>query len=151
MAGGGGGTAGESGGGLNSDINVTPMVDIMLVLLIIFMVVTPLLQSGVTVSLPKGNNPDPDPNIVKESAVVIAIPTDGVYYVGRDLIVGTDRLIQTIKTRMMALKPSDPQVVYIKGGTNVSYGQVVEVINSIREAGFDQIGLVADKKKPGEE
>jgi biopolymer transport protein ExbD/biopolymer transport protein TolR len=151
MAGGGGGTAGESGGNLNSDINVTPMVDIMLVLLIIFMVVTPLLQSGVTVTLPKGNNPDEDPNIVKETSVVIAIPTDGVFYVGRDLIVGKDRLVQTIETRMKALKPSDPQVVYIKGGTNVSYGQVVEVVNSIRDAGYDQIGLVADKKKPGEE
>ena len=132
---------------LNSSINVTPMVDIMLVLLIIFMVVTPLLQSGVTVTLPKGKSPEEDTNITKDTAVVIAIPADGQFYIGRDLIQGKDRLIQSIKTRMDQLKPSDPQIVYIKGGVGVSYGEVVSVIDSIREAGYDQIGLVADKLK----
>jgi len=132
---------------LNSNINVTPMVDIMLVLLIIFMVVTPMLQSGVTVALPKGKNPEEDANITKDTAVVVAVPNDGQFYVGRDLIQGKDKLIQTIKTRMGQLKPSDPQIVYIKGGVGTSYGEVVDVIDSIREAGFDQIGLVADKLK----
>ena len=132
---------------LNSTINVTPMVDIMLVLLIIFMVVTPLLQSGVTVTLPKGKSPEEDANITKDTAVVIAIPADGQFYIGRDLVQGKDRLIQSIKTRMDQLKPSDPHIVYIKGGVGVSYGEVVSVIDSIREAGYDQIGLVADKLK----
>ncbi|MFN6200981.1 MAG: ExbD/TolR family protein [Acidobacteriota bacterium] len=132
---------------LNSSINVTPMVDIMLVLLIIFMVVTPLLQSGVSVTIPKGKNPTEDANITKDTAVVIAIPNDGQFYVGRDLIQGKDNLIQTIKGRMGQLKPSDPQIVYIKGGVGTSYGEIVEVIDAIREAGFDQIGLVADKLK----
>lgn len=132
---------------LNSDINVTPMVDIMLVLLIIFMVVTPLLQTGVTVTLPKGKNPQEDANITKDTAVVISIPNDGQFYVGRDLIQGKEKLIQTITNRMGQLKPSDPQIVYIKGGVGVSYGEVVSVIDAIREAGFDQIGLVADKLK----
>lgn len=144
------GSGSGAGSNLNSEINVTPMVDIMLVLLIIFMVVTPLLQSGVTVTLPRGNNPDEDANITKDTAVVVAIPSEGQYYVGRDLIQGKDKLIQTIENRMKALKPSDPQVVYIKGGTNVNYGEVVTVIDAIREAGFEQIGLVADKKKEGE-
>jgi len=132
---------------LNSSINVTPMVDIMLVLLIIFMVVTPLLQSGVTVTLPKGKSPEEDANITKDTAVVVAIPNDGEFYVGRDLIQGKENLIETIKNRMGQLKPSDPQIVYIKGGTGTSYGEIVDVIDSIREAGFDQIGLVADKLK----
>ena len=132
---------------LNSEINVTPMVDIMLVLLIIFMVVTPLLQTGVTVTLPKGKNPLEDANITKDTAVVISIPNDGQFYVGRDLIQGKEKLIQTITNRMGQLKPSDPQIVYIKGGVGVSYGEVVSVIDAIREAGFDQIGLVADKLK----
>jgi biopolymer transport protein TolR len=132
---------------LNSSINVTPMVDIMLVLLIIFMVVTPLLQSGVTVTLPKGKNPVEDANITKDTAVVVAIPNDGQFYIGRDLIQGKDNLIETIKNRMAQLKPSDPQIVYIKGGAGTSYGEIVDVIDSIREAGFDQIGLVADKLK----
>lgn len=144
MTGGGGSDA------INSEINVTPMADIMLVLLIIFMVITPLLQSGVTVTLPKGDSPEEDANIIKDTAVVVAIPSEGMYYLGRDLIQGKDNLIATIKSRMGVLKPSDPQIVYIKGGINVNYGEVVTVVDSIREAGFDQIGLVVDKKKENE-
>ena len=139
----------SAGGGehLQSEINVTPMVDIMLVLLIIFMVVTPLLQTGVTVTIPKGNNPTEDAGINKDTAVVISIPAPGMYYVGRDLQQGTDKLVTTIQNRMKGLKPSDPQIVYVKGGVNVPYGEVVTVINAIRDAGFEQIGLVADKNK----
>jgi len=142
----------SSGGGsdLNSDINVTPMVDIMLVLLIIFMVVTPLLQSGVTVILPKGQNPDEDGNITKDNAVVVSIPAAGSYYVKRDPV-SKENMIKTIETYMKGLKPSDPQVVYIRGSINVPYGEIVDVINFVREAGFDQIGLVADKMKPNEQ
>ena len=137
---------------VESDINVTPMVDIMLVLLIIFMVVTPLLQQGVTVVLPRGKNPAEDANITKDTAVVVSVPEPGFFYVGRDPIPGSDmpKLISTIKTRMGLLKPSDPQVVYIKGSNNVPYGEIVKVINAIRDAGFQQLGLVSDKKKPGE-
>ncbi len=145
------GMSGGSGPGeLQSEINVTPMVDVMLVLLIIFMVVTPLLQSGVTVVLPRGHAPDEDGNIVKDTSVVVSIPFEGAYYLGRDLVRDEPALIAKIKTRMEGLKPSDPRVVYIKGGNNVQYGEVVKVINAIREAGFDQLGLVADKKKDGE-
>ncbi len=74
----------RSSGGFQSEINVTPMVDIMLVLLIIFMVVTPLLQHGITVALPQNTlNPDEDPRIIKESSVVISIPNNGEYYLGK--------------------------------------------------------------------
>lgn len=141
---------GGGSGSVQADINVTPMVDIMLVLLIIFMVVTPLLQSGVTVIIPRGKNPDEDANITKDSAVVVSIPSDGVYYLGRDPI-RKELLVEKIQVRMKALKPSDPQVVYIKGGVNVSYGDVVDVVNMIRDAGFEQLGLVSDKKKANEQ
>lgn len=147
--GGGTGGGGSSGGNLNCDINVTPMVDIMLVLLIIFMVITPLLQSGVTVTLPKGKNPDEDANITKDNSVVVAIPSDGIYYLGRDQV-RKEELVEKIQKAMKGLKPSDPQIVYIKGGTNVQYGDVVDVINLIRDSGFEQLGLVSDKKKEGE-
>jgi biopolymer transport protein ExbD/biopolymer transport protein TolR len=143
-------SGGSGPGGLQSEINVTPMVDIMLVLLIIFMVVTPLLQAGVTVVLPKGNSPEEDGNITKDTSVVVSIPFEGAYYLGRDLVRDEPTLIAKIKNRMEGLKPSDPRVVYIKGGNNVQYGEVVKVINAIREAGFEQLGLVADKKKTGE-
>jgi biopolymer transport protein TolR len=142
------GTQGGAGGSLTADINVTPMVDIMLVLLIIFMVVTPLLQQGVTVTLPKGENPDEDENITKDFAIVVSIPTDGIYYVNRDQVDGKDSLIQTLKTRVDALPEGVPRVVYIKGGTNVNYGDIVEVVDSIREAGIQQIGLVAERRRP---
>src|SRR5689334_10578088 len=78
---------GMSAGGdsdYNSEINVTPMVDIMLVLLIIFMVVTPLLQQGVSVTLPAGDSPDEDTDITKESSVVMAIPNNDEFYIGKD-------------------------------------------------------------------
>ncbi len=146
---------GMSGGGqpgdLTSEINVTPMVDIMLVLLIIFMVVTPLLQAGVTVTLPKGDNPIIDAEITKDNAIVIAIPAAGQYYVGRDLMASKEALIEKIKAKLDVLKPTDNRIVYIKGGVNVPYGDIVNVIDSIRESGVDQIGLVADKRKENEQ
>jgi len=135
---------------LNSEINVTPMVDIMLVMLIIFMVVTPLIQSGVTVALPKGVNPDEDANITKDTAVVVSIPFAGSYHVGRDPVT-KDNMVKTIEARMKGLRENDPKVVYIRGGVGVPYGEIVDIINFIRDAGYDQIGLVADKLKPGEQ
>jgi len=135
---------------LNSEINVTPMVDIMLVMLIIFMVVTPLIQSGVSVALPKGLNPDEDANITKDTAVVVSIPFAGSYHVGRDPVT-RDNMIKTIETRMKGLREGDPKVVYIRGGVGVPYGEIVDVIDFIQKAGYDEIGLVADKLKPGEQ
>jgi len=139
----------SSAGALNSEINVTPMVDIMLVLLIIFMVITPFLQQGVTVAIPREmNSPDVDPAIIKESSVVISIPKDGEYYIAKDRITKDD-LGPVIKTAMEK-KAAEDQIVYIKSGVNVSYGDLVDVIDVIRRKGeVQQIGLVADKKKKG--
>jgi biopolymer transport protein TolR len=130
----------------NSEINVTPMVDIMLVLLIIFMVVTPLLQSGVSVALPKDmRNPEEDKAIIKESSLVVAITKDNEYYVGKDKVDIND--VKERVTKSMENKKPEERIVYIKSDVEANYGSVVEVINSIRQAGIDQIGLVADKKK----
>ena len=134
----------------NSEINVTPMVDIMLVLLIIFMVVTPLLQSGVSVALPKDmNNPEVDKAIIKESSVVIAITKDNEYYIGKDRVETVD--LEGKITKAMENKKPEERIVYIKSDVGANYGSVVEVINTVRQAGIDQIGLVADKKKGGAE
>ncbi|MDQ1522569.1 MAG: biopolymer transport protein TolR [Pyrinomonadaceae bacterium] len=142
---------GMSGGGAdkyNSEINVTPMVDIMLVLLIIFMVVTPLLQSGVSVALPKDmNNPEVDKAIIKESSVVISITADNQYYIGKDKVETVD--LGGKITKSMETKKPEERIVYIKSDVGANYGSVVEVINTVRQAGIDQIGLVADKKKGG--
>jgi biopolymer transport protein ExbD/biopolymer transport protein TolR len=141
--------AGGGSSGLQSEINVTPMVDIMLVLLIIFMVVTPFLQQGITVNLPKNlNNPDVDPNIIKESSIVISIPEDGQYFLGKTLI-GKEQLTERVDTMLKGIKNEQDRIVYIKSGVGVSYGDVVNVINEVRKLGVDKIGLVADKKKKG--
>src|SRR5215475_4104213 len=138
------------GGGVQSEINVTPMVDIMLVLLIIFMVVTPFLQQGITVALPKNmTNPDVDPNIIKESSIVISVPNDGEYYLGK-IKVSKEQLADKVDSMLQKnAKKDEDRIVYIKSGVGVSYGDVVTVINEVRKLGVDKIGLVADKKKGG--
>ena len=133
----------------NSEINVTPMVDVMLVLLIIFMIVTPLLQQGVTVNLPKDMiSPDEDSEITKDTSVVIAIPNNSDFYIGKEQypITALGEKIQS----MMKDKAPDKRIVYIKSGVEVDYGTVVEAIDVIRKQDIDKIGLVADKKNGGE-
>ena len=140
------GMSAGGGGGFTSDINVTPMVDIMLVLLIIFMVITPFLQQGVSVTLPRDmRNPDEDPAIIKETSVVVAITEDGRLYIGKKEI-DKEQLKAEIDEKM-ATKTEQERIVYIRSDINANYGQVVETINLIRDSGIDQIGLVADKKK----
>lgn len=133
----------------NSEINVTPMVDVMLVLLIIFMIVTPLLQQGVSVNLPRDMvSPDEDADIAKDTSVIVAIPDNSNFYIGKEQY-PIDALGDVIKRRMEGKTP-DKRIVYIKSGVDVEYGRVVAAIETIRKQDIDKIGLVADKKKGGE-
>ena len=141
MAAGGGNT------GYVADINVTPMVDVMLVLLIIFMVVAPLLQTGVSLALPKSKYPDPDPNIIKDTSAVVSITPDDKLFFGRDPTTKED-LAKRIGT-VLKDKPPAEQVVYVKSDRMVKYGTVVGVVDAIRDAGYERIGLVAEKEKEG--
>ena len=137
-----------SGGGNRAVpyINVTPLIDVLLVLLIIFMVVTPFLQQGITVAIPRDlRNPDEDQNINKESAVIISVPKDGDYYMGKKKVNIED--LKSAVEKALSTKKEEDKIVYIKSGVDVSYGEVVKVINAVREKGVDKIGLVADKKK----
>jgi biopolymer transport protein ExbD/biopolymer transport protein TolR len=144
------GMAAGGSSGLQSEINVTPMVDIMLVLLIIFMVVTPMLQHGVTVNLPKDlKNPEEDQRIIKDNSIVISIPKDGEYYLGKDRV-NKEQVKDKVEKMLGLIKKEEDKVVYIKSGVGVSYGDVVNIINEVRALGVDKIGLVADKKKGGE-
>jgi len=152
-------SSGGGGGGLQSEINVTPMVDIMLVLLIIFMVVTALLQKGITVPIPRDlRNPDEDQAINKETSVIVSVvcrPPDAPqctpemteYYLGKKKVNLDDLKAQVEKS--LANKKEEDKIVYVKSGVNVNYGEVVKLINAVREKGVDKIGLVADKKKGG--
>ena len=140
-------TAGRGGRGLQSEINVTPMVDIMLVLLIIFMVVAPFLQPGITVPVPANmKNPDVDSKIIRDSSVVIAITNDVGYYLGKKRL-EKEQLAEEVNRKLEKITNEQDRIVYIKSAAGVSYGDVVNVINELRKLGVDKIGLVADKKK----
>jgi biopolymer transport protein ExbD/biopolymer transport protein TolR len=135
----------DEGKKVNSDINVTPMVDVMLVLLIIFMVVTPMLQHGVTVDMAKVNNPEQMPDADKEDALLIAVMRDGKVFFGTDRIDVAD-LTQKIRDR---LANRTDKRVFIKADARAKFGNVVEVVDNVRSAGVDQLGLLTDQKKSG--
>jgi biopolymer transport protein ExbD len=94
------------------------------------------------------NNPDVDPRIIKESSIVISIPNDGEYYLGK-IRVQREQLTEKVDAMLQKIKNEQDRIVYIKSGVGVSYGDVVNVINEVRKLGVDKIGLVADKKKGG--
>ncbi len=126
-----------------SDINVTPMVDVMLVLLIIFMVITPMLQKGVSVDLAKTNNPIEMQAADKEDALVVAIQRDGKVFFGTDPTTA-DQLTNKIKDR---LANKVDKTVYIRADARAKYGAVVEVVDNVRAAGVDQLGLLTDQNR----
>src|SRR5271165_432052 len=133
------------GAAVNSDINVTPMVDVMLVLLIIFMVITPMLQKGVSVDMAKVNNPVPMQDADKEDALLISVMRDGKVYFGSDRV-DPDQLTQKVKDR---LANKVDKRVFIKSDARARYGNVVEVVDNVRSAGVDDVGLLTDQKKTG--
>ena len=127
--------------GAVSDINVTPMVDVMLVLLIIFMVITPMLQKGVSVDMAKVQNPRPMADAEKEDAVELAITRDGKVYLGNDKI-NLDQITPTVKDR---IANKLDKTVYVKSDAQAKYGDVVAVIDNVRAAGVDALGLITEK------
>jgi biopolymer transport protein ExbD/biopolymer transport protein TolR len=132
----------NEGAKVNSDINVTPMVDVMLVLLIIFMVITPMLQHGQSVDLAQVNNPEQMPDADKEDAVVVAVMRDGKVYLGTDQI-SPDQLTQKVKDRISA---RTDKRVFVKADARARYGSVVAVVDNVRSAGVDDLGLLTDQK-----
>ena len=128
---------------VNSDINVTPMVDVMLVLLIIFMVITPMLQKGVSVELAKTDNPQSMADADKEDALLIAVMRDGTIFFGSDKV-SADQLTEKVKDR---LATKADKRVFIKADARAKYGSVVEVVDNIRSAGVDQVGLLTEQRK----
>ncbi len=133
----------DEGKKVNSDINVTPMVDVMLVLLIIFMVVTPMLQKGVSVDMAKVNNPEQMPDADKEDALLVSVTRDGQVYFGSDQV-QVDTLTTKVKDRL-ANKPD--KRVYVKADMRAHYGSVVQVVDAVRAAGVDDLGLLTDQRK----
>jgi len=133
----------NEGSKVNSNINVTPMVDVMLVLLIIFMVITPMVQNKVAVELPKTLNPEVMPDADKEDAIVVAVTRDGHTYLGAEQISLDD--IGPKITDKLTNKTS--KEVYMRADARAPYGKVMDAIDAIRTAGVEQLGLLSDKKQ----
>lgn len=129
---------------VKSDINVTPMVDIMLVLLIIFMVVTPMLQHGVSVDLAKAKNPREMKEADRDDAILIAVNRDGRFFMGSDEI-KRDQIAQKVKD-LLDRKTGD-KTVYIKSDRRAKYGDVSAVVDEVRTAGVDAVGLITEKEE----
>jgi biopolymer transport protein ExbD/biopolymer transport protein TolR len=133
----------NEGAKVSSEINVTPMVDVMLVLLIIFMVVTPMLQKGISVDMPKVNNPEQMPDADKEDALLVSVMRDGKVYFGTESI-SPDNLTTKVKDR---LANRVDKRVYVKADARAHFGSVVQVVDAVRAAGVDDLGLLTDQRK----
>ena len=121
--------------------NVIPMADIMLVLLIIFMVVTPMLSKGLTVELAKVNNPSDMPDADKDDAIIVGISASGDVYLGStksDITQIADQVRDRISNKL-------DKTVFVKSDGRAKYGAVVKVVDEIRSAGVDNVGLITDR------
>jgi len=126
-----------------ADINVTPMVDVMLVLLIIFMVITPMLTKGQPIDLVRTKNPITMQAADKEDAVLISVTRNGsVFLSPGNLRVPVDQLPEKVKD-LLTNKPD--KVVFIKSDARARYGAVEDVVDNVRAAGVDQIGLITEQ------
>jgi len=123
--------------------NVVPMADIMLVLLIIFMVVTPMLQKGVSVDMASVNDPREMQDADKDDAVIVAVTRDGTLYLGNTKITKED-ITGQIKDR---IANKLDKTVYVKSDARAKYGDVVAAVDEIRSAGVDSLGLLTEKVK----
>jgi biopolymer transport protein ExbD/biopolymer transport protein TolR len=140
----------EEGKKVNSNINVTPMVDIMLVILIIFMVITPLVNAKVPVELPKVTAATIMENANKEDSISVGVTRDGKVFLGADAV-PIDSLAQ--KVADLEDKKTDPAAdksVYFRADTRTNYGRVMDVIDALRVAGVSQINMLTDDQAAGQ-
>jgi biopolymer transport protein TolR len=132
----------DEGSKVNSNINVTPMVDVMLVLLIIFMVITPMLQKGVPVDLAKTTNPITMPDADKEDALIVAVQRDGKVFFDTSQVSPaalTDKIKDRIQNRV-------DKKVYVRADARARYKAVVEVVDDVRSAGVSELGLLTEQR-----
>ena len=137
--------SGGGGQGVRSEINITPLVDVVLVLLIIFMVVTPMLQSGVDVLLPEGAHSEKKPG--KEGDLIISVKQDGTVFVGQDWIPDRD-----IPRYLKAEHDKNPaRAVMLKADKRINYGKVRLVMKAANDAQFTTVGIMTQNQQAGEQ
>ena len=126
---------------LNSEINVTPLVDVCLVLLIIFMVVTPMLQKGVPINLPLTEDPEKTPDTEKQ--LQISVKSDGSVYLGSTVV-----RKEQVNSELEQIHQRTPdREIAVKGDRTAKYGAVIDVLKACRDVGFNNVGLIAQPKK----
>jgi len=131
---------GEKSGGLNAEINITPLADVMLVLLIIVMLIAPLLQAGVTLTLPDASNTSDKPD--NDNNTVIAVTTDGRYFVDNVQTPESD-LLNAINR---ALDQKFERILLVKGDVNAQYSSVMDLLDQLQRAGIENIGLITERQ-----
>ena len=127
--------------GVRSDINVTPLVDVVLVLLIIFMVVTPMLQKGPPVMLPKASDPPKKPE--DKTQILIAVSKDKGIYIEKDAMKTDDEFTARLTEEYQRNKSAS---IVIKGDARLTYGEVKKALLKIKGVGFEQVGLITQKQ-----
>jgi biopolymer transport protein ExbD len=132
---------GSKKGGLNSDINVTPLVDVMLVLLIIMMLIAPMLQKGVNVKLPEAGNTVDKPDTQEQT--VVAIDSANQFWVNGMQVSKVD-FADRVRT---VLEEKNEKVVFIKGDQDASYSAIMQAMDDLRAAQIENIGLITEKKE----
>jgi biopolymer transport protein TolR len=132
----------NEGAKVNSNINVTPMVDVMLVLLIVFMVITPMLQNKVNVELAKVTDPTSMPDADKEDAVVVAVTRDNKLFLGQNQVSTADLGSKVADL----LKDKTEKQIFMRADARAQYGAVMDAIDDVRTAGVDQVGLLTERR-----
>jgi biopolymer transport protein TolR len=133
----------DEGKKVNSNINVTPMVDVMLVLLIIFMVITPMLMNKVQIDMVKVENSVAMPDADKDDAIIIAVTRDGAVYLGRDKI-DPDQLGTLVRDK---LATQTDKTIYFRADARSQYKAVEDAIDDVRTAGVEEVGLLTLQKE----
>jgi biopolymer transport protein TolR len=130
-------------GAAMSEINVTPMADIMIVLLIIFMVITPMLQKGVPVKLPTAGNTKERKE--EQKTIVVAVTRDNSMYVGGTKFENPADLVKDVREKLEEL-PDGSKMIHLKADEELEYSEVMKVMDLVREAGVEEISLISEKK-----
>src|SRR5687768_4572195 len=137
---------GGSKGGVMADINVTPMADIMIVLLIIFMVITPMLQKGVDVRLPTAGNTKEKKD--EQKTITVAVKKDTTTFLNGVRLEKQEDLVAQLKERLEDVAEGS-RVLYLKADAELPYSEVMKVMDLSREAGVEEVALIAEQKAGG--
>ena len=136
----------NEGGKVSSNINVTPMVDVMLVLLIIFMVITPMLQNKVQIDMAKVDNATAMPDADKDDAIVVAVTRDGGVFLGQN-----KTSVSELGSQVSAALENKPgKTIFIRADARAQYRAVEDAIDAVRTAGVDDVGLLTQKREAGQ-